>query len=116
MTTSPRRIAINIGGGYVPGLNSVITGAVLAASELGWEVVGIQDGFDGLLFPERYSEGGVIPLSPSAVRELSIGVGLDPGHRTQRRPVSGAFGELGEPGRRSGPVRRTPARIASTRD
>ena len=75
MKTSSRRIAINMGGGYVPGLNSVITGAVLAASELGWEAVGIQDGFDGLLFPDRYSKGGVIPLSPSAVRELSIGSG-----------------------------------------
>jgi ATP-dependent phosphofructokinase / diphosphate-dependent phosphofructokinase len=75
MKPSSRRIAINMGGGYVPGLNSVITGAVLAANELGWEAVGIQDGFDGLLFPERYPEGGVIPLSPSTVREFVTGAG-----------------------------------------
>ena len=75
MRNQSRRIAINMGGGYVPGLNSVITGAVLAAGQLGWEAVGIQDGFDGLLFPERYAEGGVTPLSSRTVRELPIGAG-----------------------------------------
>jgi hypothetical protein len=112
METSSRRIAINMAGGYVPGLNSVITGAVLAASELGWEAVGIHDGFDGILFPERYSEGGVIPPSPSAVREL-YWLGVDPGQLTKCRPVSGALGEYREPGRRSRQVRRTTARIAA---
>jgi len=57
------RIAINLGGGFVPGVNAVITGAVLAADELGWDVVGIHDGFEGLLFRDRYAEGGLIPLS-----------------------------------------------------
>jgi len=71
MNTPVHTIAINIGGGYVPGINSVITGAVLAASELGWDVVGIRDGFDGLLFPDRYPEGGVVPLTPRMVRHLS---------------------------------------------
>src|SRR5512137_2191142 len=52
ISTSTKRIAINFGGGYVPGLNSVIAGAVLAAGKLGWETVGIRDGYDGLLFPE----------------------------------------------------------------
>ena len=49
METTPRRIAINAGGGYVPGLNSVVTGAVLAADRLGIDIVGIRDGYDGLL-------------------------------------------------------------------
>ena len=72
MKSSSRRIAINMGGGYVPGLNSVITGAVLAASELGWEAVGIQDGFDGLWFPERYSEPGSLRSRPrSSANSLS---------------------------------------------
>ena len=31
MTTQQKRIAINCGGSYVPGLNAVVTGAVLAA-------------------------------------------------------------------------------------
>jgi ATP-dependent phosphofructokinase / diphosphate-dependent phosphofructokinase len=70
MTTPTRRIAINIGGGYVPGLNAVIAGTVLAANELGWEVVGIRDGFDGLLFPDRYPDGGIMSLTPEVVANL----------------------------------------------
>ena len=75
MTTQPRRIAINIGGGYVPGLNAVIAGTVLAASELGWEVVGIRDGFEGLLFPERYPGGGLVSLTRETVGHLSGAAG-----------------------------------------
>lgn len=71
-----KRIAINFGGGYVPGLNSVITGAVLAASELGWEVVGIRDGFDGLLFPDRYPDGGLVKLTRASVEHLSSAAGV----------------------------------------
>jgi len=66
-----KRIAINFGGGYVPGLNAIITGVVLAASKLGWEVVGIRDGFDGLLFPDRYPEGGLVKFFPSLVSNLA---------------------------------------------
>lgn len=58
-----RRIAITSGGGYVPGLNYVVAGAVRAARRQGLEIVGIRDGFDGLLAPERYPEGGLIKLT-----------------------------------------------------
>jgi 6-phosphofructokinase 1 len=58
-----QKIAINNTCGYVPGLNSVLLGALRAAANLGWEVVGIRDGFDGLLFPERYGASGVAKLS-----------------------------------------------------
>lgn len=75
MNATRRRIAVNIGGGYLPGLNSVLAGTVLAADELGWEVVGIRDGFDGLLFPERYSSGGLIPLTAGLVESLSVEAG-----------------------------------------
>jgi 6-phosphofructokinase 1 len=75
MTTPAKRIAINIGGGYVPGLNAVIAGTVLAASELGWEVVGIRDGFEGLLFPERYPGGGLVELTRETVGQLSSAAG-----------------------------------------
>lgn len=71
MTEQIKKIAINFGGGYVPGLNSVIAGTVLSASELGWEVVGILDGFDGLLFPERFADGGLIKFNPQATGDLS---------------------------------------------
>lgn len=71
MTRQRRRIALNCGGGYVPGVNAVIAGVILAANELGWEVAGIRDGFDGLLFPERYQKGGLLKLTPQVLEHLS---------------------------------------------
>ena len=70
MTQQTKRIAVNFGGGYVPGLNAVIAGVVLASRELGWEVFGIQDGYDGLLFPDRYPRGGLVRLTPGDLQEL----------------------------------------------
>ena len=86
MTTQIRRIAINFGGGYVPGLNAVITGVVLAASELGWEVAGIRDGFDGLLFPDRYPDGGLVKLTPAVMENLTGVTGCILGTATQSDP------------------------------
>ena len=51
-------------------MNAVIMGAALAAGRLGWEMVGIRDGFDGLLHPDRYPDGGLVPLSPQLVENL----------------------------------------------
>ena len=65
-----RRIAINTGAGYVPGMNAVVMGAALAAGRLGWEMIGIRDGFDGLLHPDRYPDGGLLTLSPELVENL----------------------------------------------
>jgi 6-phosphofructokinase 1 len=45
------RIGILNSGGDCPGLNAVIHGVVGAATELGWEVFGFRDGFEGLLSP-----------------------------------------------------------------
>ncbi|MBI2216083.1 MAG: 6-phosphofructokinase, partial [Candidatus Rokubacteria bacterium] len=47
------RIGILTGGGDCPGLNAVIRAVVKSASKRGWETVGIQNGFDGLLDPIR---------------------------------------------------------------
>ncbi len=76
MPAQPRRIAINIGSGYVPGLDAVVAGAVLAAKRLGWDVVGIRDGYDGLLFPDRYPAGGVVNLDGRAVDVIGRGGSL----------------------------------------
>lgn len=86
MSTQETRIAVNFGGGYVPGLNAVITGVVLAANELGWKVVGIRDGFDGLLAPERYPDGGLLALTPRIVENLSAGGGAILGNATRTDP------------------------------
>ena len=66
-----RRIGINVGAGYVPGINAVITGAAQAAGIMGWEIVGIRDGFEGLLHPEHYPDGGLITLSPQLTTDLN---------------------------------------------
>jgi 6-phosphofructokinase 1 len=49
-----RCIAITTGGGDAPGLNAVIRAATKAAIlKYGWKVIGIPDGFDGLIWPEK---------------------------------------------------------------
>jgi ATP-dependent phosphofructokinase / diphosphate-dependent phosphofructokinase len=45
----PFRLAMLTGGGDCPGLNAVIRSAARSAFALGWEVYGIEDGFEGLL-------------------------------------------------------------------
>ncbi len=70
------RIAINIGSGHLPGLDLIVAGSVLAADKLGWEIVGIRDGYDGLLYPERYPEGGLVTLRPSMVGTVGHGGSL----------------------------------------
>lgn len=72
MTTDQiRRIAISTGGGDAPGLNAVIRAAVLAALGEGWECVGIRDGYNGLLDPGMYEEGGLMPLGRREVRGIT---------------------------------------------
>lgn len=66
------RIAVSTGGGDAPGLNAVIRAATLAAVRRGWEVVGIRDGFNGLMFPEHYPLGnGMVPLTAESVRGIA---------------------------------------------
>lgn len=49
-----RRIGVLTGGGDAPGLNAVLRAVVKSARNVyGWEVIGIEDGFEGLLNPER---------------------------------------------------------------
>jgi 6-phosphofructokinase 1 len=75
MGSLERRLAINVGGGFVPGMNAVVMGAALSAGRLGWEIVGIRDGFDGLLYPERYPDGGMVTLNPQWVENLDPSAG-----------------------------------------
>ena len=46
--STKRRIGILTGGGDVPGLNAAIKSVTYRATELGWEVVGIRRGWQGL--------------------------------------------------------------------
>jgi 6-phosphofructokinase 1 len=54
MSDTIRRIGLLTGGGDCPGLNAVIRAAVKTAiNEYGWEVLGIEDGFEGLIKPNK---------------------------------------------------------------
>ena len=66
-----RRIAICTGGGDAPGLNAVIRSATLAALNRGWDVYGIRDGYNGLIMPEQFVEGGLIRLTRERVRGIT---------------------------------------------
>jgi len=70
MNPDIKRIAINTGGGDAPGLNAVIHAAVYAATAIGWEVVGIREGYDGLLDPQNYADGGLVRLERPMVQEI----------------------------------------------
>jgi ATP-dependent phosphofructokinase / diphosphate-dependent phosphofructokinase len=51
-----RRIGVLTGGGDVPGLNAVIKSIVYAASPLGYQVLGIRRGWEGLTHLQQGSE------------------------------------------------------------
>jgi len=70
MNKNKKRIAIAVGAGFVPAINAVVKGAGLAATKLGWEIVGIRDGFEGLLNPDHYPDGGLVDLSPQLIENL----------------------------------------------
>ncbi len=57
LTNEIRTIGICTGGGDCPGLNAVIRAAVkCAVLQHGWKIIGVVDGFDGLIFPEKCIE------------------------------------------------------------
>jgi 6-phosphofructokinase 1 len=56
------RIGVLTGGGDAPGLNAVIRAVVKAGSNAGIEVIGLEDSFDGLIYPEKSR-----PLGPRDV-------------------------------------------------
>ncbi len=53
MSAPITRIGILTGGGDAPGLNAVIRAVVRAATTAGIECTGLEDSFDGLIYPER---------------------------------------------------------------
>jgi phosphofructokinase-like protein len=60
-------IAVLTGGGDAPGLNAVIRGVTLGANSLNYEVLGIRNGWAGLL-----GEGDVRPLNPIDVEGIHM--------------------------------------------
>jgi 6-phosphofructokinase 1 len=79
-----RCIGICTGGGDAPGLNAVIRAAVKAAIlKYKWKVIGIPDGFDGLIWPEKSGEltlkhvSGILPRGGTILGTTNRG---DPFH------------------------------------
>ena len=69
------RIGILTGGGDVPGLNPCIKAVVNEADSIGWEVVGIRNGWAGLLHydladPEGSRNQWIEPLTRAKVRTI----------------------------------------------
>ena len=63
MGSTIQTIGVANGGGDCPGLNAVIRGVVRAAIlRHGWKVIGINDGFDGLIWTQR-----TIPLTVESI-------------------------------------------------
>jgi ATP-dependent phosphofructokinase / diphosphate-dependent phosphofructokinase len=60
-----KKIGLVTGGGDCPGLNAVIRAVVISAINRGWEVYGIERGFEGLLYRNR-----VHPLDTHDVRGI----------------------------------------------
>jgi len=71
MAKPTKKIAISTGGGDAPGLNAVIRAATLAGVNRGWEVYGIRDGYNGLMMPQNFIEGGLMPLTRDRVRGIT---------------------------------------------
>ena len=70
-SSSIKRIAVSTGGGDAPGLNAVIRAVVLSALHREWECYGIREGYNGLLLPEQYVEGGLLRLTRERVRGIT---------------------------------------------
>ena len=65
-----KHIGVLTGGGDAPGLNAVIRAVVKAATNAGVAVLGLEDSFDGLIYPEKSR-----PLTPKDVTGiLRLGV------------------------------------------
>lgn len=91
-----KRIAVLTGGGDCPGLNAVIRAVVKTAiNDYGWEVLGIEDGFEGLIQPGR-----IRPLGLADVRGILPRGGTILGSSNRANPfayrVAGADGTIRE--------------------
>jgi 6-phosphofructokinase 1 len=77
------RIGMLTGGGDAPGLNAVIRAVVKAAANHGCETVGLLDGFDGLIEPNRWR-----PLTASDVTGILRHGGTILGTTNRRNPLA----------------------------
>lgn len=61
----PPRVCVLTGGGDAPGLNAVLRAFVKTGTALGLEILGSEDGFEGLISGDR-----IVKLKPNSVRGI----------------------------------------------
>ncbi len=94
--STPKRIGIMTGGGDVPGLNAVIKSVVYRATEVGYDVLGLRRGWEGLThvqpdLPEGGGSGYLRPLDRINTRTIDrTGGTVLHTSRTNPRKISGA--------------------------
>jgi phosphofructokinase-like protein len=77
--TPHRRLGVLTSGGDCPGLNAVLRGLTCRATQLGWEVVGFHQGFEGLLEGGTHEiltlerTSGILPLGGTLLGTTSKG-------------------------------------------
>jgi len=90
--SSVRKIGISTGGGDCPGLNAVIRAVVKSAVlQHGWQVIGIEDNFDGLIWPNKHRE-----LTPDDVSGILLRGGTILGTTNHGNPLRYRVQEEGE--------------------
>ena len=85
---SIKRIAVTTGGGDAPGLNAVIRAVTLAGLKRGWEVFGIRSGYDGIMHPDEFPQGGMFRLDADRVRGIAHTGGTILGTTNRGNPFS----------------------------
>src|SRR5205814_9837957 len=85
------RLAINTGGGDAPGLNAVLRAVTLTALNKGYEVIGIQKGYLGLL-DTKYP----VPLNTESVRGITHLAGSILGTSNRGNPPASRRAEGGQ--------------------
>src|SRR5262249_34131520 len=93
MNSHVKKIGLVTGGGDCPGLNAVIRSVVISAVNRGWEVDGIERGFEGVLYGNR-----VHLLDPHDVRGIIHTGGTILGTTNRGNPFKLKVPEGGEPG------------------
>jgi len=81
------KIAVLTGGGVAPGMNAAVRAVAQKAFSLGWEVLGVEDSYDGLL------EGRLNPIDRSRLGGLVHrgGTFLGTGQNPLRCSLNGAL-------------------------
>jgi ATP-dependent phosphofructokinase / diphosphate-dependent phosphofructokinase len=93
MSGSVRTIGVSTGGGDCPGLNAVIRAVVRTARlEYGWRVVGVTNGFNGLIWPEQSQE-----LTPESIRGILPRGGTILGTTNRGNPFAYPIEQDGQP-------------------